>query len=95
MGKSRYLDLRISWETLLFASKIVSLLPFLNHNLSVLDKSSGKQGPTNPPVTANRHAKDFGDKLSRTQFLGVQLPAGSIWKAKGQNSTCHRAHCHP
>ncbi|MBW0480168.1 hypothetical protein O181_019883 [Austropuccinia psidii MF-1] len=38
--------------------------------------------PSNEPVVGHHNAEDFGEKLSRTQYLGVQLPSGSVWKAK-------------
>lgn len=41
-----------------------------------------QDSPTNKVFVPMRHGDDFGDKLSRTQFLGVQTPTGSVWKAK-------------
>ncbi|KAH9449564.1 hypothetical protein Pst134EB_020387 [Puccinia striiformis f. sp. tritici] len=54
-----------------------------------------KDSPTNKPAVAAVHAEDFGEKLSRTQFLGVQIPAGSIWKAKDSIISAINEFVHP
>ncbi|KAA1099946.1 Processing alpha glucosidase I [Puccinia graminis f. sp. tritici] len=54
-----------------------------------------KDSPTNKPAVAYRHTEDFGEKLSRTQYLGVQLPAGSIWKAKDSIVSAINEFVHP
>ncbi|CAH7690989.1 glycoside hydrolase [Phakopsora pachyrhizi] len=41
-----------------------------------------QDSPTNPPIHQGRHSEDFGDKLKNTQFLGSQVPSGSVWKAR-------------
>ncbi|BGP09879.1 Processing alpha glucosidase I [Rhodotorula toruloides] len=37
---------------------------------------------TNVEVEAGPHGDDFGDKLQRTQFLGMGVPHGLVWQAK-------------
>ncbi|BGP56919.1 Processing alpha glucosidase I [Rhodotorula sphaerocarpa] len=37
---------------------------------------------TNQPNTGGPHASDFGERLDRTHFLGLAVPAGATWLAK-------------
>lgn len=37
---------------------------------------------TNVDAEAGPHGKYFGDKLQRTQFLGLGVPHGLVWQAK-------------
>ncbi|KAG0149919.1 hypothetical protein CROQUDRAFT_652883 [Cronartium quercuum f. sp. fusiforme G11] len=46
-----------------------------------------EDSPTNSPLKRGRHAADFGERLDRFQYLGVQMPAGTVWKAKGHIMT--------
>lgn len=37
---------------------------------------------TNQPVQPGPHAADFGERVDRTQFLGLTVPPGASWQAK-------------
>ncbi|EGG02629.1 family 63 glycoside hydrolase [Melampsora larici-populina 98AG31] len=41
-----------------------------------------QDSPTNSRLQARNHASDFGEQMDRTQYLGIQMPAGTVWKAK-------------
>ncbi|KAK7043703.1 Processing alpha glucosidase I [Paramarasmius palmivorus] len=40
-------------------------------------------GPNNVAVTHGRHSEVFEKRIGKTHFLGVTVPPGNIWKAKG------------
>lgn len=37
---------------------------------------------TNQPVQPGPHASDFGERIDRTQYLGLTVPHGASWQAK-------------
>ena len=37
---------------------------------------------TNQPVQPGPHASDFGERVDRTQYLGLTVPPGASWQAK-------------
>ena len=42
-------------------------------------------GPNNIVVTSGPHATTFGRKLGKSHLLGLQVPAGQVWRAKGNS----------
>ncbi|KAL5511441.1 CWH41 [Sanghuangporus vaninii] len=39
-------------------------------------------GPDNNAVTSGPHAHAFADRIGKTHFVGLRLPAGDIWKSR-------------
>ncbi|SCZ88804.1 BZ3500_MvSof-1268-A1-R1_Chr2-1g04647 [Microbotryum saponariae] len=50
-------------------------------------------GESNEAVSEGKHAADFGDKLERTHFLGLNVPPGEVWKAKCKWLQSHGSGC--
>jgi len=84
-------DLRPGSGTTASASKTVS------HGWSIRiqrgsDPCTRPADEGNEPLFQGPHASDFGDKLERTQYAALAVPAGMIWQAKSASSVSRFLH---